>query len=275
MVALSNGNPSTTIISSNNPTNANDEINIMMFYNELSFLVRSIPKHNVLIIGGHINAQTGQHKTKKFSLHNLSHRNGEHLIVFTHENRLICFDNKFQKREGKLWSYTNSNKALIDYIVIKKNGLIVLWTVRHIPLLNEYVPITELSQQRCAWACAEIRHKKVFCNLLQALHKFNTIRHKEPKPLTMTGPHLMMEIIIIIMSCWLHGYPWPYLATFPYRSSPLAGLLGYIPYAHIVAECMFVLVVLLLLGHMWGSIRVHPLWVRPCFSNRVLHVWFV
>ena len=32
-------------------------------------------------------------------------------------------------------------------------------------------------------------------------------------------------IIIIIMSCWKHGYPWPSLATFPYRSSPQAGLL--------------------------------------------------
>ena len=46
---------------------------------------------------------------------------------------------------------------------------------------------------------------------------------------------------------------------FPYRSSPLASLLDYIPYPHIVAECMFVLVVLLLLGHVWGSIRLHHL----------------
>ena len=27
-------------------------------------------------------------------------------------------------------------------------------------------------------------------------------------------------IIIIIFSCWQHGYPWPSLATPPYRSSP-------------------------------------------------------
>ena len=26
---------------------------------------------------------------------------------------------------------------------------------------------------------------------------------------------------------------------------------------------------------MWGSIGVHPLWDRPCFSRSVLHVWFV
>ena len=27
--------------------------------------------------------------------------------------------------------------------------------------------------------------------------------------------------------------------------------------------------------HMWGSIGVHHLWARPCFSSSVLHVWFV
>ena len=80
-------------------------------------------------------------------------------------------------------------------------------------------------------------------------------------------------IIIIIMSCREHGYPWPSHATSPYRSSPLACLQGYIPYRHIAAECMFEQVVLLLSGHMWGSIGVHHLWARPCFSSSVLHVW--
>ena len=41
--------------------------------------------------------------------------------------------------------------------------------------------------------------------------------------------------------------------------SLLAGLQSYIPYPHIAAVCMFELVVLLLLGHMWGSIGVHHL----------------
>ena len=77
------------------------------------------------------------------------------------------------------------------------------------------------------------------------------------------------DFIIIIV------YPWPSHATSPYRSSPLAGLQGYIPYPHIAAVFMFELVVLLLLGHMRGSIRVHHWWVRPCFSSSVLHVWFV
>ena len=77
-------------------------------------------------------------------------------------------------------------------------------------------------------------------------------------------------IIIIIMSCRQHGYPWPSLATSPYHSSPPAGLQGYILCPHIVAGCKFELVVQLLHGHMWGSIGVHHLWARSCFSSSVL-----
>ena len=82
-------------------------------------------------------------------------------------------------------------------------------------------------------------------------------------------------IIIIIMSCRQHGYPWPSLATPPNSSSLLAGLQGYIPYPHIAAVCMFELPVLLLLGHMRGSIGAHHLWARPCFSSSVQHIWSV
>ena len=38
----------------------------------------------------------------KFSLHNLSNRNEEHLTAFTLENRLTCLITKFQTRKGKL-----------------------------------------------------------------------------------------------------------------------------------------------------------------------------
>ena len=77
------------------------------------------------------------------------------------------------------------------------------------------------------------------------------------------------------MSCRQHGYSRPSLATFPYHSSPPAGPLGYIPCPHIAAVCKFGLVVLLLLGHMWGSIGVHHLRARHCFSSSVRRVWHV
>ena len=79
--------------------------------------------------------------------------------------------------------------------------------------------------------------------------------------------YIYIYIIIIMMPWCRHGYPWPSLATSPYRSLPLAGLQGYILYPHIAAGCMFELVVLLLPGHMWGSIGVHHLWAHPCFSS--------
>ena len=82
-------------------------------------------------------------------------------------------------------------------------------------------------------------------------------------------------IIIIILSCHQPGYPWPSLATPPYRSSLLAGPQGYIPYPLRAAVCRFELVPLVLLGHVRGSIGEHHLWARPFFSSSVLYVLFV
>ena len=65
------------------------------------------------------------------------------------------------------------------------------------------------------------------------------------------------------------------LTTAPYHSSLPAGPKGYIPYLHRAAVRRFMLVALLLLGHVKGSTRVHHLWDRPYFSSSVPHVWLV
>ena len=121
MVATFNGNPSATIISYYSPTNVSEETELIAFYDELSSLIHSILKHNVLIICGDMNAQIGKNVNHKFSLHNLLNRN-RHLTDFTLENRLTCLYTNFLKREGKLWTYTytNNTKAQIDYIFINK-----------------------------------------------------------------------------------------------------------------------------------------------------------
>ena len=122
MVATFNGNPRATIISCNSPINVSEETELIAFYDKLSSLVRSIPKHNVLVIGGDMNAQIGKNGNNKYSLHNTSNRNGQHLTDFMIENRLACLNTNFQKREGKLWTYTyaNNNNAQIDYVFINK-----------------------------------------------------------------------------------------------------------------------------------------------------------
>ena len=63
MVAIFNGNPNATIISCYSPANVCEETELITFYDDLSSLVRSIPKHNFLVIGGDMNAQIGKTET--------------------------------------------------------------------------------------------------------------------------------------------------------------------------------------------------------------------
>ena len=95
-----NGNPKATIISCYGPTNVSEENEIVNFYEDLSSLVRSIPKHNLLVIGGDMNAQIGKNRNNKYSLHNASNWNGQHLIDFMIENWLTCLNTNFQKGRG-------------------------------------------------------------------------------------------------------------------------------------------------------------------------------
>ena len=83
MTATFNGNTRATIISC---YNVSEETELVAFYDELSFLVRSIPKHNMLVIGGDMNAQIGKNGINKYSLHNTSNRNGQHQTDFMLEN---------------------------------------------------------------------------------------------------------------------------------------------------------------------------------------------
>ena len=70
MVATFNGNTRATIISCHSPTNVSEETELIAFYDELSSLVRSIPKHNVLVIGGNMNEKIEKNRKHKYSLHN-------------------------------------------------------------------------------------------------------------------------------------------------------------------------------------------------------------
>ena len=98
MVATFSGNPRATIISCYSPTDVSEETELIGFYDELSSLVCSIPQHNVLVIGGDMNAQMGKNGNNKYTLHSTSNRNGQHLTDFMIENRLTCLNTNYQKR---------------------------------------------------------------------------------------------------------------------------------------------------------------------------------
>ena len=122
LAATFNRNPRATIVSCYSPTNVSEETELVAFYDELSSLLRSIPKQNELVIGGDMNAQIGKNGNNKYSLHNTSNRNGQHLTDSMIENRLTCLNTNSQKREGKLrtYMYANNSKAHIDYVLINK-----------------------------------------------------------------------------------------------------------------------------------------------------------
>ena len=100
MVATFSGDPRATIISCYSRTNVSEETELITFYDELSSLVRSIPKH-VLVIAGDMNAQICKNGNHKFSRHNSSNRNVENLTDFTIENKLTCLNTNLQKKGGK------------------------------------------------------------------------------------------------------------------------------------------------------------------------------
>ena len=151
----------TTFNDKYNPRNTSDESGLDSFYNEQSSL------HNVLIIRGGLNSQV--------RLHNSSKRNGKHLTAFTQENGLTCLRIKFQKRKGKLWTFTYSNnaKAQIAYILMNKKWINSILNCETYSLL-----MLGPSPQRYVWA-------------------YTGMWRKIPKSRIMTGPCLTIEILAI------------------------------------------------------------------------------
>ena len=125
LVATFHDNPEPTLISCFSPTNIADEQEVIDLYDDLLSVTRSVPKYNVLIIDIDLNAQIGQSMHHKFTYHYTSNRNGEYIEHFLIENVLLCINTQFQKRRGKLWTYTypNGDRAQLDYMMINKKWI--------------------------------------------------------------------------------------------------------------------------------------------------------
>ena len=125
IIATFHGNPCTSVISCYSPHNISPEDDVQEFYDTLSLIVRDVPKHNILIIGGDMNAQFGGDEQHRHAYHKSCNRNGEYLQQFLIENHLKCLNTCFQKKDGKLWThkYPNNTKAQIDFLMINKKWI--------------------------------------------------------------------------------------------------------------------------------------------------------
>ena len=122
MVATFNGYPKTTIIACYSPTNCSEEAEASDFYIGLQDSIRQVPKHNVIIVAGDMNAQVGIQDTKGSSFHDQTNRNGHMLLDLMKECNLVSISTRFCKRKGKLWTFTYPSgvRAHLDHILLNK-----------------------------------------------------------------------------------------------------------------------------------------------------------
>ena len=89
MIATFNGNPKATVVSCYSSTNCSVEEEAQELYVQLTELIKQVPKHNVLLIGGDMNVKIGTEDCKGDSLHINTNRNGEFLLNLTTECALV------------------------------------------------------------------------------------------------------------------------------------------------------------------------------------------
>ena len=121
LIANFQGNPATTVIVNYCPTNVANEDIIEGHYDNLRSAIDSIPAHNVLIVVGDFNARVGP-EDAKFIYHSETNRNGKYLVELAVEKSLIISNTRFQKRNGKLWTYISpvGSKYQLDYILVRR-----------------------------------------------------------------------------------------------------------------------------------------------------------
>ena len=162
-------NPHTNVMSCYSPTNMSDEQDTERFYTDLTYFIRHIPKHNVLIIGGDFNAHLGKYDRYKYSLHRTTNRNGNMLNNFLQENNLLCLNTHYQKRSGQLWTHASPNdfKLQIAFLIINKKWKNNVKNVEHIIHLSAYLHlIIVLFQPKYDFVCKQIQINYVIINLM-------------------------------------------------------------------------------------------------------------
>ena len=100
------------------------EEEVISFYNDLAEVTSNVPAHNVLLICGDLNAKLGRDHVR-YSFHQSTNRNGEHLLDFLQSFNLVASNCHFQKPARKIWTFTYPNKTReqLDYILVRRKWL--------------------------------------------------------------------------------------------------------------------------------------------------------
>ena len=105
-----------------NPTNCSEEEETQESYNQLTELIKQVPKHNALLIDEDMNEKIGTEDCKGDTFYININRNGGFLLNLITECALVNLGINYCKPKDKLWTFTYAGgaKVQIDHIFINR-----------------------------------------------------------------------------------------------------------------------------------------------------------
>jgi len=133
-----------TVINVHAPTEEKTEEEKDKFYDYFQRTFERVPKHDVVLILGDLNAEIGKEKayenvTGKHTLHEISNQNGELVCNFATENNLTVMRTQFQHKRIHKGTWTSPDfKTVnqIDHVLINTNKKRIVQDIRKLRGLN-------------------------------------------------------------------------------------------------------------------------------------------
>ena len=114
------GNPAMTILVAYAPTEAAEESVKDTYFSQLRTTLEAVPPHNFLAILTDANARIGRDDAL-FTYSKTTNDNGRRHLEVMEEHLLVAANTLFQKRSGKLWTWTSpyNTHHQLDYIFVR------------------------------------------------------------------------------------------------------------------------------------------------------------
>jgi len=108
------------------------------FYEELQRTQDRVPKHDVIIIMGDMNAKLGKEKVfcqviGRHTLHNISNENGEMVANYAISNGMFLISTNFQHKKIHIGTWTSPDHQTInqiDHVMVSKEKMRLIHDVR-------------------------------------------------------------------------------------------------------------------------------------------------
>ena len=114
------GNPAMTIVVAYAPTEAAEESIKDTYFGQLRSTLETVPPHNFLAILTDANARFGRDDVL-FTYNETTNDNGSRHLEVMEEHHLVAANTLFEKRPGKLWTWTSPHNThhQLDYIFVR------------------------------------------------------------------------------------------------------------------------------------------------------------